>query len=477
MLGEEQVIRDKLYRDPVHDLIALDKNSAEDATLMDLIDAPEMQRLRHIRQMGLANLAYHGAEHTRFSHSIGAMYVATRILDQLARELPIHPRTRFATRCAALLHDVGHGPLSHVFESFMGVSHESWTRRIILDPKSRINKLLRNHHASLPAEVVNIIEENARPRFLSQIISSQLDADRFDYLLRDSIMTGVKYGIYDFERLLHVLRLDSRQENIVVAPNGIQAVEKYLQARYHMYSQVYLHKTVRAGERTFGALLSRAADLAQRNQPPAQPGDCPRSGGDLDSDDPSNPVVTDPILRLSSDNPVLRLLQHPASVDLTTYCELDDHMIFAALHRWMRSSDPILSDLASRITERRLFKTLDISRVKNLKAKEKAAREAVLAAGLDPRYYLIFDSSGDVPYKPYNPLRPASAHILVEHGAPGETRTRDIHEVSEVIAGLARAAFNIKRVIFPGDGPYTELRKQMLDIFYGEDAAPGQLPL
>lgn len=460
------MIRDKLYRDPVHDLIALDKNSPEDATLMDLIDAPEMQRLRHIRQMGLANLAYHGAEHTRFSHSIGAMYVATRILDQLAREIPIHPRMRFATRCAALLHDVGHGPLSHVFESFMGVSHESWTRRIILDSHSRINKLLRNHHASLPTEVVNIISENARPRFLSQIISSQLDADRFDYLLRDSIMTGVKYGIYDFERLLHVLRLDARRENIVVAPNGIQAVEKYLQARYHMYSQVYLHKTVRAGERTFGALLSRAADLAQRTQSSRHPS-APAEGQ----------VYTDPVLRLSSDNPFLRLLQEPSTVDLATYCELDDHMIFAALHRWMRSSDAILADLASRITERRLFKTLDISHVKNLKWKEKAAREAVKAAGLDPRYYLIFDSSGDVPYKPYNSLRPAAGHILVEHGTPGESRTRDIHEVSQVIAGLARAAFNIKRVIFPGDGAYTGLRKQMMDIFYGEDAASGQLPL
>lgn len=454
------MIRDKLYRDPVHDLIALDKNSAEDMTLMELIDAPEMQRLRHIRQMGLANLAYHGAEHTRFSHSIGALHVATRILDQLAREHPIPPNMRFATRCAALLHDVGHGPLSHLFESFMGIDHETWTQRIILEPSSRINIILRQHHASLPDEVVNIIQEKARPRFLSQIISSQLDADRFDYLLRDSIMTGVKYGIYDFERLLHVLRLDQHHENIVVANNGVQAVEKYLQARYHMYAQVYLHKTVRAGERTFGALLTRAADIAQGRFTNPTTADSPATS-------PEDSALH--LLRLSPDNPLLHLLKNPASVDLATYCELDDHLVFSALNRWEKSPDPVLSDLARRITERRLFKTLDISKVGNAADLESAARKAVCAAGLDPRYYCIMDSSGDVPYTPYNPLQPSSSHILVEHGPPGQTRTRDIHEVSEVISGLARAAFTIRRVVFPGEGQYRELRNQMMQIYYGSN--------
>ncbi len=461
------MIRDKLYRDPVHDLIALDKNSTEDITLMELIDAPEMQRLRHIRQMGLANLAYHGAEHTRFSHSIGAMHVATRILDQLAREHPIPPNMRFATRCAALLHDVGHGPLSHLFESFMGIDHETWTQRIILEPSSRINQILRRHHASLPDEVVNIIREKARPRFLSQIISSQLDADRFDYLLRDSIMTGVKYGIYDFERLLHVLRLDERQENIVVATNGVQAVEKYLQARYHMYAQVYLHKTVRAGERTFGALLTRAADIAQgRPDNPVNPADNTFS---------SSEEKALHFLRLSPDNPLLHLLKNPASVDLTTYCELDDHLVFSALNRWEKSPDPILSDLARRITERRLFKTLDVSKVDRAADLESSARNAVRAAGLDPRYYCIMDSSGDVPYAPYNPLQPASSHILVEHGSPGHTRTRDIHEVSEVISGLARAAFTIRRIVFPGEGQYRHLRNEIMRIYYGSNPAPDLL--
>ncbi len=439
------MIREKLYRDPVHDLIALDKNSSEDTTLMELIDCPEMQRLRRIRQMGLAYLTYQGAEHSRFSHSIGAMLVATRILDQLSKEQPVPPRMQFATRCAALLHDIGHGPLSHVFESFMSISHESWTRRIILDPSSNVNRILRQYHAALPGEVAGIIEGESRPRYLSQIIASQLDADRFDYLLRDSIMTGVKYGIYDFERLLHVLRLDARGENIVVAANGVQAVEKYLQARYHMYSQVYLHKTVRAGERVFGNLLMRAADLAK----------------------------DDKLLRLWPDEPLLTLLRKKTQTDLGTYLQIDDYAIQTALQRWKDCADPILSDLAGRIVERRLFKTIDVSKVKGLKAKERAAREVISSAGLDPRYYFIIDTSGDMPYKPYNPSRPeVKSHIIVERASG----SRDIHEVSEVVGGLARAAFTVKRAIFPAVAGGRDLRDEMSRIFLSTETSESFLP-
>lgn len=442
------MIREKLYRDPVHDLIALDKNSAEDNTLMELIDSAEMQRLRRIRQMGLANLAYQGAEHSRFSHSLGAMWVATRVLEQLSKEQPVPQKMRFATRCAALLHDVGHGPLSHVFESFMGVHHETWTRRIILDRTSRVNQVLRQYHASLPTEVVSIIEGNSHPRFLSQIISSQLDADRFDYLLRDSVMTGVKYGIYDFERLLHVLRLDARGENIVVAGNGVQAVEKYLQARYHMYSQVYLHKTVRAGERVFGSLLTRAADLA------ADAGK----------------------LCLLNDDPLLDLLRRKDRADISTYLHLDDHVIYTALHRWKSCTDEVLADLASRITERQLFKTMDVSRVKNLRSKENAARKEIRKAGLDPKYYFMLDTSGDIPYKPYDPRRPSvSSHILVDQNHL-QGGTRDIFEVSEVVAGLARAAFTVKRAVFPATAGGVDLREKMSRIFFAADTVDGFLP-
>ena len=442
------MIREKLYRDPIHDLISLDKNSHEDCTLMELIDAPEIQRLRRVRQLGLASLAYQGAEHSRFTHSIGAMWVATRIINQLNKERPIPARVAFATRCAALLHDIGHGPLSHVFEKFMGVHHETWTRDIILSPESDTHRILARHHASLPGEVVGIIEGHSHPPFLSQIISSQLDADRFDYLLRDSVMTGVKYGIYDFERLLHVLRLDPRGENIVVAPNGVQPVEKYLQSRYHMYSQVYLHKTVRAGETVFEKLLLRASDLARKNALPA----------------------------LQPDEPFARLLKAKEKTSLEDYLQIDDDVVFASLKRWKKCEDEILCDLANRVLDRRLFKTLDVSKVKGLATKTKLAQQAVRDAGLDPRYYFALDTSGDIPYRPYDPRTPSNnSHIMVEP-TPGGSPCRDIHDLSEVVAGLARAAFTIKRAMFPESSNGVDLRRRMAEIFLEHETADSFLP-
>lgn len=442
------MIREKLYRDPIHDLISLDKNSAEDCTLMELVDSTEMQRLRRIRQLGLASLAYQGAEHTRFTHSLGAMWVATRILLQLGKDRPVPPRMAFATRCAALLHDVGHGPLSHVFESFMAVHHETWTRRIVLSKESMVYQILARHHASLPGEVVSIIEGHSQPRFLSQIISSQLDADRFDYLLRDSVMTGVKYGIYDFERLLHVLRLDPRGQNIVVAPNGVQPVEQYLQSRYHMYRQVYLHKTVRAGETVFGRLLVRAADLAKAGKLPS----------------------------LSPDEPFARLLKHTDKTALADYLQIDDDVVYASLKRWRNCDDEVLRDLANRVLERRLFKTLDVSRVKGLPGKVKKAQQAIRKAGLDPKYYFALDTSGDTPYRPYNAGKPGGgSHIMVEP-CPGGSPCRDIHELSAVVAGLAKAAFTVKRAMFPETANGVDLRRQMAEIFLADAPADSFLP-
>lgn len=445
------MIREKLYRDPIHDLISLDKNSREDRTLMALIDSPEMQRLRRIRQLGLASLAYQGAEHSRFTHSLGAMWIASRILGMLSRERPIPPRQAFATRCAALLHDVGHGPLSHVFEHFMKIHHEEWTRRIILDDASTVHRILKKHHASLPEEVVAVINGKSHPPFLSQIISSQLDADRFDYLLRDSAMTGVKYGVYDFERILHILRLDERGQNIVISANGLHPVEKYLHSRYHMYAQVYLHKTVRAGEAVLGRMLVRAADLAENGRLPC----------------------------LQPDEPMHRLLTRRDEVSMEDYLDIDDDTVFASMRRWRSCGDEILADLSSRILQRRIFKTLDVSRVKRLPAKVKAAKELLRKADLDPRYYFVLDESGDVPYRPYDPSAEGRAnHILIETpGAADGQAYHDIRAVSQVVAGLARAGFTTRRAMFPAAGPRGEdLRSDMARIFLEDHVPDSFLP-
>ncbi|MCX7718108.1 MAG: HD domain-containing protein [Candidatus Sumerlaeaceae bacterium] len=431
------MIREKLYRDPVHDLIALDKESREDATLMALIDTPEMQRLRRIRQLGLAFMAFQGAEHSRFAHALGVLHIATRILTQLGKHQRISSRVAFATRCAAVLHDIGHGPYSHVFETFLGIHHESWTQRIICSPRTGVNRVLRTYHPALPREVAAILAGQCRPLFLSQIIASQLDADRLDYLLRDSIQTGVKYGIYDLDRLIYLLRVDPAGENIVVASGGVLPVEKYLQARYHMYEQVYFHKTVRAAEMMFRLLLKRFADLTRRRVATAG----------------------------APDDPLVRLIRDPAGVSLTDYLDTDDSTIQHALTRWRRGDDPVLADLSGRLLDRQLFKTLDVSRVKGVTTRLRQAREIIAGAGLDPQYYIALDTSSSVPYRPYDPKQPEIRnHILVE--TPGQRKPyRDIHDLSPVVQGLARATAGRRRVVFPESHGGLDLRAAIERVF------------
>ncbi|HKX30230.1 MAG TPA: HD domain-containing protein, partial [Blastocatellia bacterium] len=181
---------ERIYRDPVHNIIALSEDRADDALLIRLINTPEFQRLRYIKQLGLALYTYQGAEHSRFTHSLGVMHLMTRVLDHLGRRYSISDEARVVARTAAILHDVGHGPFSHVIEKVLEQNHERWTMRIIADPSTQIHQALADFDPGLPEKVIAAIDHRYRPDFVGQLVSSQLDVDRFDYLLRDSLMTG-----------------------------------------------------------------------------------------------------------------------------------------------------------------------------------------------------------------------------------------------------------------------------------------------
>jgi len=169
----------------------------------------------------------------------------TRVLDQLGERYNITPEDRTAARAAALLHDVGHGSFSHVMEKVLGFHHESWTVQVVLNEQTFVGQLLRSYAEELPEKVAAIIEGNFQPAALAQLVSSQLDVDRMDYLLRDSLMTGAKYGIYDLEWIINALAIDEKNDRIYVAARGVYAVEEYLQPRYYMFRQVYFHQTLR----------------------------------------------------------------------------------------------------------------------------------------------------------------------------------------------------------------------------------------
>src|SRR5438045_6636795 len=176
---------EKIIRDPVHDVIAFRMERPVDALLFRLLNAAEFQRLRRIRQLGMASLAYPGADHSRYSHSLGVMETARKILDQLRRGLYIAAESETICLAAALLHDLGHGPFSHVFERVSGIHHERLTQRVITDPDSDVHRILFQHDKLLPERIVDFLRCRPKRTFYCDILSSQLDADRLDYLLRD----------------------------------------------------------------------------------------------------------------------------------------------------------------------------------------------------------------------------------------------------------------------------------------------------
>jgi HD superfamily phosphohydrolase len=252
---------ERIYRDPVHNIIRLQTDSDEGELMMRLIDAAEFQRLRRIKQLGLGLYTYQGAEHSRFTHSLGAFHLMTRVLDRFAETYSIDAADRVAARAAALLHDVGHGSFSHVMEKLMNFHHEQRTVQVILNEQTEIGALLKSFADDLPRKVAAIIEGTFQPSALAQLVSSQLDVDRMDYLLRDSLMTGAKYGIYDLEWIINALAIDEAADRIYVEARGVYAVEEYLQARYYMFRQVYFHRTLRSAEAALRSIIRRALKL------------------------------------------------------------------------------------------------------------------------------------------------------------------------------------------------------------------------
>ncbi len=404
---------ERAYRDPVHDFITV-----SDPLLLALVDTPEFQRLRRIRQLGATYGTYHGAEHSRFGHSLGVMWIMTKILDRFQRlGVPVDAWTRTVAVCAALLHDVGHGPLSHALEGILtpGRHHEAWTREILLG-ETAIGRALAAHSAELPAAVAAVLEGSwPGPRFVTSLVSSQLDVDRMDYLLRDSLYTGVTYGRFDLERLINTLLVVDG--DVVLMRKGVVAAEEYLLARYLMYWQVYLHKTTRGQEAIIRQVWRRAKELWQQ-------------GGLAPHEVPPS------LHRALAD-----------SVGLEEYLRLDDLDMLYACKLWAGHEDRILRDLAGRFLDRRLLKPVfkvphaEVPLDRHLEA----ARELVRRHGWDPDYYLLVDRTTDVAYDTYSPEEQDEGHrpilALDEAGRPQEIAT--LSETIRAIASRPKVAVNL----------------------------------
>jgi hypothetical protein len=311
----------KLFNDPVYGFVSIAYE-----TVFDLIEHPYFQRLRNIKQLGLTHLVYPGALHTRFHHALGAMHLMGIALETLKNKgVIITEEEAEGVTIAILLHDIGHGPFSHALESCIvpGVQHEALSVLIM----HRLNKYF-NGKLTL---AISIFENKYEKKFLHQLVSSQLDMDRLDYLNRDSFYTGVSEGVIGFDRILKMLQVVN--DELVVEEKGIYSIEKFLISRRLMYWQVYLHKTVIAAEQLLVKIFQRAKAIANNGVP----------------------LFASPSFNLLLANKISTDAFYENELYLDAFMKLDDSDLFSAIKVWSEHEDPILAKLCKLLIDRKLF--------------------------------------------------------------------------------------------------------------------------
>jgi HD superfamily phosphohydrolase len=382
----------KVLRDPIHEYIHI-----EYQVIWDCLNSPEFQRLRRIHQLGATYQVYHSAEHSRFSHSLGVYEVVRRMVSEVeGLKDALSEQERIEVMLAGMLHDIGHGPFSHSFEAVLDFNHEEMGAAIILGDSS-LHKALVKYDADLPERIVSILTHDHPNPVLNQIISGQLDADRMDYLLRDAYFTGTSYGTFDLERVLRTLRV--HDDKLVVKESGIHTIEDYIMARYHMYWQVYYHPVSRSFETILIRFFRRLVYLH----------------------------LTD--AGISQRFAMFAPFYHSGYPTLHEHFELDEAACFYAFSIARRESDLILSDLAGRLLDRRLFEYAEVE------SKEQAdnQRQRVLEAGFDPTYYFAIDSAHQKPYSPYQENENSLIWILNP-----KLEIKELSQASVLVAAIVR---------------------------------------
>lgn len=408
--------REKVFRDPVHNYIHVQYQF-----ILDLINTPEFQRLRRIKQLGVANYVFQGAEHTRFTHSLGVYEITREMCNTFQANYPStragdglwNDEERPVALAAALLHDIGHGPYSHTFEHIFDTDHEAITRRILTDPRTQVNQILRGVDPTMPEKVASVIAHTYPNPQVVQMISSQIDADRMDYLLRDAYNTGTNYGLFDLSRILRVMRPYSG--GIAYEANGMHAVEDYIVSRFQMYQQVYFHPVSRGMEVVLAHLLGRAKELYESGQ--FDTGFSPRL--------------------------LIPFFEH--HFDLPDYLKLDDGVLNTYFTYWLDYPDPILQDLATRFLSRKPLKS--VSFTEQTATLLPQMRQLVTEAGFDAAYYTAENDSFDLPYDQYDPSSAnpkTQIEIMQDDGTLEELST-----LSPLVAAISGRVTGDKRFYFP----------------------------
>ena len=387
----KQLPEEKVIKDPIHRYIHV-----KDQLIWDLIKTKEFQRLRRIKQLGTLYLSFHTAEHSRFGHSLGVYEIVRRMIDEsfFGREAWDNADRPLAL-CAALLHDLGHGPFSHSFEKIFGTDHEAFTQAIITGD-TEVNEVLSRVDADFPQEVADVINKTHDNKLVISMISSQIDADRMDYLQRDAYFTGVSYGQFDMERILRLMR--PSKDEVLIKEGGMHAVESFIMSRYQMYWQIYFHPVSRGGEVLLNNCLRRAKQL-------------------YDEGYQFTMTPTDFIPFFKN------------GMTIQEYVDLDEAVVVYYLKKWIHEDDPILSDLSRRFINRDLFKYMpfdgSIITITEL-------TDLFVQGGINPNYYFVSESFSDLPYdydRPGSNRQPI--HLLRRNG-----KIREISSQSLVISSI-----------------------------------------
>ena len=381
----------KILNDPVYGFISI-----QDDLIFDLIEHHYFQRLRRIKQLGLTHLVYPGALHTRFHHAIGTMHLMHQSIEVLrSKGHEITKDEENGALIAILLHDIGHGPYSHTLENSIvaEISHEELSLLFM-------ERLNQGFGGALDTAIA-IFKNDYPKHFLHQLVSSQLDMDRLDYLKRDSFFTGVSEGVINTDRIIKML--DIIDDELVVEAKGIYSVEKFIIARRLMYWQVYLHKTVLSAENMLMQVIKRAKYLAMNGE---------------------KLFATDPF-RLFLENKITKddFLENPSFLE--TFAELDDFDVFASIKMWTKANDKVLSILSQNLVNRQLFrneiqnKPFGIELVSGLKQKVAALYKI---SPEDADYFVFTDIARNSAYNPFNDR----INILFRDG-----KVQDITEASD----------------------------------------------
>lgn len=403
-------MNEKVFRDPVHNYITVNH-----PVIYDLINSKEFQRLRRVKQVSTTVFTFHGAEHSRFSHCLGVYEIARRVTEIFDTKFPEIWDTNedLLTMVAALLHDVGHGAYSHTFEKLFGTDHEAITQEIITSPDTEVNAILRQVSPDFPEKVASVINHTYHNKQVVQLISSQIDCDRMDYLLRDSYYSGANYGQFDLTRILRVIR--PTKDSIVFEYNGMHAVEDYIVSRFQMYMQVYFHPASRAMEVLLQNLLKRAKYLYH-----------------IDSH----------FFEKTSPN-LIPFLANQAS--LADYLSLDDGVMNTYFQAWISAEDDILADLVSRFVNRKVFKSVTFEEESRKDLSHLV--ELVKSVGFDPDYYTGIHVNFDLPYDIYRPEKKeprTEINMIQKDGSVVELST-----ISPIVKTLTGTIYGDRRFYFP----------------------------